>query len=147
MRPHPYFRENSIPMSQTLGSYSLKALNVTDNDRDYSAIMESVKNIRSASPNLTWPSGLTLEKNFIDLAWHQKEFEASRSFAWIIEDHSTEYMGCVYVYPSIDGSRSADVAWWWRRGYETHHSDFGTLFMDWLAGPDWPELEYQKIII
>lgn len=146
MRPHPFFRKWEIPKNHEMGDFHLKSLSIIENERDYSAIMESVANIRSAAPQLTWPQGLTLEKNLVDLAWHQKEFEARRSFAWIIEDGSGEYLGCAYVYPSIDGSRSADVAWWWRRGFQVHHDKFETLFFGWLKSEEWPDLEYRKII-
>jgi hypothetical protein len=146
MRPNPFFETWSIPAKHELGRFTLKSLNIAENERDYLAIMESVENIRSATPHLTWPEGLTLEKNLVELAWHQKEFEARRSFAWIIENRGTEYLGCAYVYPSIDGSRSADVAWWWRRGYQDQHEDFGILFMNWLESEEWPDLEYRKII-
>jgi len=146
MKPHPLFLNWQIPTHYQLGSFNLKSLNTAQNARDYSAIMESVDNIRSAAPQLTWPKGLTLEQNLIDLAWHQKEFETRRSFAWTIEDGSSEYLGCAYVYPSMDGSRSAEVAWWWRRGFQTHNAVFETLFLNWLESEDWPDLEYRKII-
>jgi len=146
MRPHPFFQKWEIPRNHEMGGFHLKSLSIAENERDYAAIMESVANIRSAAPQLTWPKGLTLERNLIDLAWHQKEFETRRSFAWIIEDSSAEYLGCAYVYPSIDGSRSADVAWWWRHGFQAHHDEFEALFVGWLKSEEWPDLEYRKTI-
>ncbi len=81
MRPHPAFAEWNIPSEHRLGRLVLKALNVSDLDRDYAAVMESAADIRAAYPKLSWPEGLTPEGNLIDLAWHQKEFDARRSFA------------------------------------------------------------------
>ena len=100
---------------------------------------------REAYPNLSWPEGLTRESNLIDLAWHQKEFEARRSFAWIIEDGAGDYLGCAYVYPSILGEQAADVAWWWRTGADVNREAFDEAFLGWLAGSDWPRLDYRLI--
>lgn len=143
MRPHPEFADRAIPETQWLGSFMLKRLGVADVDRDYQAVMESAADIAAAFPDLTWPQGLTLDANLIDLAWHQREFEARRSFAWIIEDGAGGYLGCAYVYPSITGEKAADVAWWWRTGAAPDRQAFRAAFMGWLAGPDWPDLDYR----
>ena len=143
MRPHPAFADRNIPKEHRLGAFVLKALNVADLDRDYAAVMESAADIREAYPNLSWPEGLTRESNLIDLAWHQREFEARRSFAWIVEDGAGGYLGCAYIYPSILGEQAADIAWWWRTGAEADREAFGDAFLGWLAGPDWPRLDYR----
>lgn len=146
MKPHPIFRDWDIPKTHTLGNFVLKSLNISDNDRDFAAIMESVDNIRTAAPQLTWPEGLTLEKNLVDLAWHQREFEARRSFAWTMETPEGGYLGCLYIYPSISGEKSADVAWWWKKGEEANHTSFQKLLFAWLKSDEWPEIEYKKIV-
>ncbi len=143
MRPHPEFVDRQIPTEHQLGEFVLKALTVADQDRDYSAVMESAAEIQAAYPSLTWPDGLTPEAHLIDLAWHQKEFQARRSFAWIIEDCAGEYLGCTYVYPSILGDRTADVAWWWRTGVQADREGFREAFLDWLASSVWPPLNYR----
>ena len=114
MKPHPNFFDRDIPRTHSLGDVELKALTVDDLVRDYCAVMESAADIRAAHPDSNWPEGLTLEENLMDLAWHQKEFETRRSFAWIIEDGTGRYLGCLYVYPSLSGDNSAEVRWWWR---------------------------------
>ena len=97
----------------------------------------------NTTPGSSWPDGLTKDKNLVDLAWHQREFEASRSFAWVIESHEGEYLGCLYVYPSIAGEQAADVVWWWRTGAVVAARSFREQLIQWLASSDWPTLEYR----
>jgi hypothetical protein len=141
-RPHPRFADTNIPTKHTLGTVKLNALTVDDLNRDFEAVMESAADIRAANPSDTWPDGLTLDQNLIDLAWHQKEFQTRRSFTWVIEDFEGEYLGCLYVYPSIGGETSADVTWWWRTGMSVDRERFRKDLHDWLAGPDWPRMDY-----
>ena len=143
MKPHPAFADRIVRKEHRLSGFVLKALGVADLDRDYAAVMESEADILEAHPNQTWPKGLTRDANLIDLAWHQKEFESLRSFAWIIEDGFGNYLGCTYVYPSIDGEQTADVTWWWRTGADADREAFSNAFLGWLAGPDWPRLDYR----
>jgi hypothetical protein len=88
---------------------------------------------------------MTREQNMIDLAWHQREFEARRSFAWVVEDEAGNYAGCAYVYPSINGNMAADAVWWWRTGSNVDRQQFRKPFLDWLASPDWPTLDYRPV--
>lgn len=118
-------------------------MTVSDLERDFSAVMESYSDIKAAYPLRSWPDGLTLEKNLIDLAWHQKEFESRRSFAWVIEDRHGAYMGCLYIYPSIAGEDSAEVHWWWRTGAKANKDEFRKDLLAWISGPDWPVLDYR----
>ena len=142
MRPHPLFRDQAIPTHHTLGEIVLRALTVDDLDRDFNAVMASAVEIRAANPGSTWPEGLTKEKNFLDLAWHQREFESRRSFAWVMEGEDGEYLGCLYVYPSLTGEKSADVRWWWRTGSPASRTGFRQCLTVWLASADWPPLRY-----
>lgn len=143
MEPHPLFKNSSIPAVHRLGQFTLKALSINDLERDFSAVMESAADIKAANPKSSWPEGLTKEKNLIDLAWHQREFEALRSFAWVIESTEGEYLGCLYVYPSIAGEKSAEVVWWWRTGAVVSRQSFRELLLQWLSGSDWPRLNYK----
>lgn len=143
MRPHPLFKNRAIPVVHALGDVTLHALSVHDLERDFSAVMESAADIKAANPGSSWPDGLTMEKNLIDLAWHQREFEAQRSFAWVIEDAGASYLGCLYVYPSIAGEHAADVVWWWRSGATVDKPGFRELLEEWLAGDPWPPLTYR----
>lgn len=142
MKPHPNFREWDIPRVHSLGEFELKALSVDDLVRDYCAVMESAADIRASNPSSSWPDGLTLEQNLLDLAWHQTEFEKRRSFAWVIEDTDGAYLGCLYVYPSIAGDASAEVRWWWRTGARVDRLSFRELLLAWLSSSEWPPLDY-----
>ena len=143
MRPHPLFRDRTIPTFYRLGDFTLRALTVNDLERDFAAVMESAAEIKTANPGSSWPDGLTKDKNLIDLAWHQREFEARRSFAWVIEDGDGAYLGCLYVYPSIAGEQAADVVWWWRTGVMASRPAFREHLLQWLASSDWPRLSYK----
>ncbi len=143
MEPHPLFKNSSIPAVHMLGQFTLKALSINDLERDFSAVMESAADIKAANPKSSWPEGLTKEKNLIDLAWHQREFEALRSFAWVMESTEGEYVGCLYVYPSIAGEKSAEVVWWWRTGAVVSRQSFRERLLEWLSGSDWPRLNYK----
>ena len=143
MKPHPLFKDRSIPPVHTLGDVTLRALTVSDVDRDFEAVMASVADIRAANPGSSWPEGLTLQDNLLDLAWHQREFESRRSFAWIVEDAAGAYLGCLYVYPSIAGDPSAEVKWWWRTGAVVSKRSFREHLQAWLATDVWPRLAYK----
>ena len=47
MRPHPLFKDRSIPVVHALGDVTLKALSIDDLDRDFSAVMESAAEIKA----------------------------------------------------------------------------------------------------
>lgn len=143
MRSHPAFADRIVRKEHRLGAFVLKALTIADQDRDYAFVMESEAEILEAFPNQTWPKGLTREANLIDLAWHQKEFDLRRSFAWVIEDRDGNYLGCAYVYPSITGEPFAEITWWWRTGIDVDRDEFSEVFLGWLKGPDWPPLEHR----
>ena len=138
MKPHPLFKNQSIPTVRILGDFTLKALSIKDLERDFSAVMESAADIKAANPGSSWPAGLTKEKNLIDLAWHQREFEARRSFAWVVENVDGRYLGCLYVYPSIAGEKSAEVVWWWRTDAVVSNQSFREHLLEWLASSEWP---------
>lgn len=142
MKPHPYFRDRSMPTVHPLGPFVLKALTVDDVERDFLAVMQSAADIKAMHPGSSWPDGLTRHENLLDLAWHQREFECRRSFAWIVEDAGGDYLGCLYVYPSIAGLAAADVKWWWRTGPDAPKATFPALLRDWLSSVDWPRLDY-----
>ncbi|MEL6170418.1 MAG: GNAT family N-acetyltransferase [Pseudomonadota bacterium] len=144
MQPTPLFENWNVPRAYVLGQFTLKAITTDDNERDFSAVMESKDNIAAVAPDRTWPEGLTLDQNLIDLAWHQKEFEARRSFAWIIENDAADYLGCVYVYPSNESEKAAVVRWWWRKGFEANNDLFQGLLFAWLESSDWPDLNFSK---
>ena len=142
MKPHPKFKRWNIPSEYMLGDVLLKVLTIDDLERDFIAVMESAADIKAKYPSSSWPDGLTRKKNLIDLAWHQREFEARRSFTWVIESKNSHYLGCLYIYPSIAGEASADVRWWWRSGVDVDRQKFRENLKAWISGSDWPTLQY-----
>jgi len=143
MKPHPEFIIYDMPEKHALGDYVLNVLTVKDVERDFEAVMESVDEIRASYAASGWPDGLTLEENWLDLAWHQREFETKRSFTWVIEDTNGDYVGCLYVYPSIIGEKAAEVKWWWRAGVDVDKETFRADLATWLDSQDWPPLEFR----
>lgn len=95
---------------------------------DLEAVNDSGATIR-ATRGGSWPSEiLTEDFNFLDLAWHEREFRDRISFAYAMRDNSVlredgkgEYVGCFYLNPL--GARvplseellekyDVDVCWW-----------------------------------
>ena len=64
-----------------------------------------------------WPAEtLSLEQDLIDLAWHQKEFQRRRSFAYTVVNHAeTQVQGSVYVNPTPKRGHDAVVYFWVRQ--------------------------------
>lgn len=110
MDPHPDFADVVLPRDFALGAYRLTPLSPDFVDEDFDAVM-------AAGPLMTgifgsWPEGLTRADNLIDLAWHEREFTARRSFSWIVRDPSGEYLGCFYVFPTLGRRGHAKAALW-----------------------------------
>ena len=81
--------------------------------------MESAARLTSAlNDGGTWPEGLTIEENLIDLAWHQREFTIGHSFAYtVMNDDESRCLGCCYINPSDRPGFDA-VAFYWVREAE-----------------------------
>ena len=102
------------------GTFRLRMLSVADVIGDYDAVMSSEAYIQTLWPNSSWPTGLTIEQNLIDLGWHQKEFQRRRSFAYTVTDPSDErILGCVYIYPTRKLGFDAAVYAWTRPPEQT----------------------------
>ena len=143
-RTHPAFEGRTIPAEATLGAYRLTLLGVDVVEEDYAVVMESAAELEGFFGD-RWPRGLTLEENRIDLAWHQREFDQGRSFAWVVRDPARgappgRYLGCAYVFPGWAPDAPMTLFWWLRTGEEGHAAALDAALRDWLAGPDWPDL-------
>lgn len=65
---------------------------------DPAAVNSSGATIR-ATVGGRWPEEeLTEDFNFLDLAWHEREFRVRRSFAYAVHEGG-EYVGCFYLNP------------------------------------------------
>ena len=129
-----------VPLRLATPEFTLRKLTLDDVIKDYEAVMSSVPHLRTVWPDGTWPAGLTLRQNLIDLGWHEKEFQLRQSFAYTVLSPSEERaVGCVYVYPSTKVGHDAEVYLWARQselesGLEERLHD---TVRSWLQ-QDWP---------
>ena len=90
-----------VPEQLETDTYRLRMLTTSDVVKDYDAVMSSAAHIDELWNGVSWPEGLTIEQNLIDLGWHQKEFQRRRSFAFTVTDLDGErVLGCVYINPT-----------------------------------------------
>jgi hypothetical protein len=130
-----------VPERLETASFLLRPLTVHDVVRDFDAVMSSVAELKEVmGGGSSWPAGLTLEKNLIDLGWHQKEFALRHSFAYtVVSPDGARCLGCCYIYPATDPDFDVDAVYWARQSRIGDAADveLGDAFRGWLAR-DWP---------
>ena len=130
----------TVPEGLETQEFRLRMLTVHDVVKDYDAVMTSVEHLKTIWPGGTWPEGLTLEQNLIDLGWHQKEFQTRRSFAYtVVTPSGSMILGCVYIDPTHKRGYDAVVYLWARQselagGLETRLYE---AVRSWIS-KDWP---------
>ena len=133
-------KEFKVPEKLETKEFRLRMLTVNDVVKDYDAVMTSVEHLRTVWPGGSWPDGLTLEQDLIDLGWHQKEFQRRRSFAYtVVTPSESKVTGCVYINPTPKRGYDA-VVYLWARQSELQSGLEARLLSavrDWLA-KDWP---------
>lgn len=115
-------------------------LTVNDVVKDYDAVMSSIEHLRDVWPQSGWPDGLTLERNLIDLGWHQREFLNRTSFAYtVVTLDESEVIGCVYIDPTRKQGFDAEVYFWVRENRLPSGLDarLNGAVKQWLAD-QWP---------
>jgi hypothetical protein len=133
-------RDFAVPERLDTTEFRLRILTVRDVVQDYDAVSSSTTHLRTIWPDGTWPDGLTLEQNLIDLGWHQKEFQRRSSFAYtVVTPDESRVIGCVYLYPTRKRGFDAEVYLWARQselatGLEQRLT---AAVKDWIA-QDWP---------
>ena len=106
-----------VPGGFETEGFRVRPITIHDTVKDYDAVMTSVDYLKGClltSPG--WPShGLTLTQDMIDLAWHQKEGQLRRSFAFAVMslDESVQ-LGCLYIDPPSKQGIDAEVSMWVR---------------------------------
>lgn len=106
----------AVPDTFETTEFRLRMLTVHDVVKDYDAVITSIDHLKTIWPDGTWPVGLTLEQNLIDLGWHQKEFPTRRSFAYTVVTLSESVvLGCVYIEPTYRQGYEAVVYLWTRQ--------------------------------
>jgi hypothetical protein len=131
----------AVPAVLETGEFRLRMLTVHDVVKDFDAVMTSADHLKGVfGPSATWPEGLTLEQNLIDLGWHQKEFQRRTSFAYtVVAPDEAQVVGCVYVNPTRKVGYDAVVYLWARQSVlESGLEDrLHAAVKAWLAA-DWP---------
>jgi hypothetical protein len=121
--------------------FHARPLTIHDLVKDYDAVMTSAARlVGGMDPADTWPAGLTLEEDLIDLAWHQREFTLRHSFAYtVMSPDESSSLGCLYLYPTgVEGFDA--VAFYWVRTSEVAgglDERLGASLRTWLA-ESWP---------
>lgn len=131
----------SIPADLETERIRLRMLTVNDVVKDYDAVVSSTDHLQATFSNgSSWPIGLTLEQNFIDLGWHQKEFQRRSSFAYtVVSLDEKRVLGCLYVHAFNAGGYDAEITLWVRTdmletGLDQHLFE---SVKNWIAR-DWP---------
>ncbi len=130
------------PVSLEFQDLIAKPLNRKDVQLDMEAVNSSLEIIRKTRGG-SWPAeAVTEEFNFLDLAWHEREFRDGDSFAYAVRYTSGKYIGCFYLYPM--GLRTelteellehdVDASWWvTAEGYEQgYYQKLFSALQQWL---------------
>jgi hypothetical protein len=134
-----------VPEILEAESFRIRKLCAKDVYLDYIAVMSSI-NIIKKTRGGRWPTpALSFEDDWIDLAWHQREFEHRSSFAYTVMNHTeTECLGCLYLIPpgirsKPAGDADVDVSFWvTQKGYDAGlYTELYKAIKDWLE-KDWP---------
>lgn len=130
-----------VPERLATAGFVLRPLTVHDVIRDYDAVVSSAADLKGRMQNgSSWPDGLTVEDNLIDLGWHQREFTIRHSFAYtVVSPDGERCLGCCYIYPASDPAFDAMAFYWARQSRIGDAADtaLGDAFRGWLAR-DWP---------
>ena len=139
--PTPFVPQKfKVPEKLETKEFRLRMLTVNDVVKDYDAVTTSVQHLKNLSPGGSWPEGLTLEQNLIDLGWHQKEFQGRRSFAYtVIAPSESVVKGCVYINPTRKRGYDAEIYLWARQSELASglESRLYAAVKDWIAR-EWP---------
>lgn len=115
--PYPFVNEEfAVPEELVTPDFRLRMLTIHDVVKDFEAVTVSKPQLLQLFPTWGgWPEGLTLERNLIDLGWHQREFAIRRSFAYtVLSSDGATVVGCVYINPTRKVGYDAEVMLWAR---------------------------------
>lgn len=95
--------------------YHLRPIRAADVELDYPAVMGSRQRLWSIYGQ-AWgwpPASMTFQEDRADLARHEAETEAHRSFNYaLLDDAETALLGCVYIDPPEKQGADAEISWW-----------------------------------
>lgn len=109
-----------VPNKLVFDDLIAKNLTRADLQADIQGVNSSLELIRKTRGG-AWPEeAVTEDFDFLDLAWHEREFRDGASFAYVVYSTAGEYIGCFYLYPM--GHRTElsealvdydmDASWW-----------------------------------
>jgi RimJ/RimL family protein N-acetyltransferase len=104
-----------VPSGLVTDRFRLEPLGPEHNERDHEAWTTSIAHIR-ATPGFAdgkWPTEMSSEQNLADLVQHAADFAARTGFTYSVLD-GDEVIGCVYLYPTIDGEHDVVARSWVR---------------------------------
>jgi len=110
----------SAPINFEYEDLRAKPLTRSDLHADIDAVNSSLEIIRKTRGG-SWPDEAVSEEfDFLDLAWHEREFRDGDSFAYVVYDDKNNYVGCFYLYPmgyrtelsEENKSYEMDASWW-----------------------------------
>lgn len=120
--------------------FHLRPLGVDHNESDYAAWTSSMDHIH-ATPGFegsAWPVPMTLEENRGDLGRHAADFAARTGFTYtVLTPDGETVIGCVYIYPTEDGTHAAKVRSWVRATDADLDPVLHHVVSAWLE-TDWP---------
>ena len=109
----------NVPEKLETAHFSARKLSAKDVYDDYLAIMSNMDLIKKTRGGTDWPTpNFSFEDDFIDLCWHQREFENKSSFAYLVTNpEGTEYVGCFYFYKpgfrtEVPIGTDVDISFW-----------------------------------
>jgi hypothetical protein len=130
------------PTSLSTDQFRLEPLGPQHNESDHAAWMSSIEHIRSTTgwTDSRWPprDGMTLEENLGDLERHAGDFTRRTGFTFtVLEPHTDDVLGCVYLYPSRSDDWDAMVKSWVRADRSELDGPLADAVTRWLATA-WP---------
>ena len=118
----------------------LEPLGPEHNEADHAAWTSSIEHIRATPgfPQGDWPHEMPLAANLEDLVEHAEDFSGRRGFTYTVRSQSDgDVIGCVYIYPDVDGGTEAHVSSWVRASHADLDAPLADAVTGWLAR-DWP---------
>ena len=95
--------------------HHVRPIRATDVDLDMVAVMGSQARLWSIfGPAWEWPpASMTRQQDRADLARHEAEIEAQKSFNYACFDaRESTLLGCIYIDPPEKAGADAEISWW-----------------------------------
>lgn len=127
------------PLALDDDRFRLRPLGPEHNESDYAAWTSSMDHIHRTPgfPPDGWPRPKTIAENLADLEGHAADFAARVGFTYtVLAPDIDDVIGCVYIYPSAEGTGAMVVSWVRERDANLDRPLYLAV-SDWLER-DWP---------